>query len=230
MKYIGVWLGILCSIVACSNRSVGTRPDVHIILASETPLSLIEPSLTPHPTQTGTPTPLPSPTLAATPRRVTVSRVSDTIDFASQRLIEVGQAAPPIIFTDIDGIPYRLDQQQGRVVMINFWTVGCGSCFFEFPLFQQVRDTVGLDELLILSVNVSDFAEETRVLAQQLGVTFPMVVDPNAEIFTTFFGGAVVPTTIFIGADGVVAGSFPGPMDARLLSQRLAMLGLSVES
>lgn len=227
MKHIGVLLGVLLSIVACTDRTTGTRPDVIVVYASETPAPLVEPSHTPHPTQTGTPTPLPSPTLAATPRRVTVSRVSDSIDLSTQQLIAVGQPVPPIVLTDIDGTAYQLDQQQGRAILINFWTVGCGSCFYEFPLFQQVREAINTDDLLILSVNVSDFAEETRILAQQLGITFPMVVDPNADIFTTFFGGAVIPTTIFIGADGLVAGSFPGPMDARLLAQRLAALGLT---
>lgn len=182
-------------------------------------------SPTPSPTQTPTPTPLPSPTGEPTPRRVTVSRINETVDPLQNRLLKIGQFVPTITFTDIDGNSYALHEMKGRAILLNFWTVGCGSCFYEFPLFQEIRDQIPEEDLLILAVNVSELAQETRTLAETLGITYPMVVDPQGEIFARYFGGAVVPTTYFIGIDNTVFDVVIGPLDADLLRAKLEAMG-----
>lgn len=227
----GFALILLLLVAACGDDTTIRRlPEVHITAGAT--------SLTPIPalpqataTQTATPTPLPIfvPTLHPTPRRVTVMRLSEDIDPRFNRLLEEGQPVPPLALVDIDGNPYPLDQQDGKVIVLNFWTVGCGSCFFEFPLLQAARDSISEDQLLILAVNVSDLAEETRILAESLGATYPMLVDPQGRIFSNYFGGAVVPTTYFIAADGTVAQIIVGAMDADLLTSHLQALGLMID-
>lgn len=215
-------------IVACGEDAPQSSPRVQLTIP---PIA----TSTPRPTTApATFTPLPTsiawwPTTApeATRRAVSVSRVSDTVDPRQNVLLAEGEPAPPIVLTDIDGNRYQLDQLQGRPVIINFWTVGCGSCFFEFPLLQAVHGQVG-DEVLILAVNVSELAEETRVLAQSLGITYPMIVDPNGEIFIRYFGGAVVPTTVVIRADGTVYNTYVGPLDQAALMALLTALGIAL--
>ena len=227
-------LGILATIViaACGSSEEAT-PQVNVIEVTATHL----PVDTPIPQSTVTPSPFPTsvalielPTLPPTPRQVSVSRVNDSVDPTQNLLIQAGQPAPPITLTDIDGNQYRLDQLQGQVVVINFWTLGCGSCFSEFPLFQKVREALPEDDVLILAVNAAELPEETRNLAINLGATYPMIVDPQGEIFTSFFGGAVVPTTYFIAADGTVGNTIVGPVDLHLMREQLQDLGVSVET
>jgi thiol-disulfide isomerase/thioredoxin len=217
-------------IVACGEAAPQQSPRVQITTAPVV-------TSTPRPAQpaaTNSPVPSPLPTWTleawqeATPRQVSVSRVSDSVDPTQNLLIQPGQPAPPVVLTDIDGNTYQLDTLQGRAVIINFWTVGCGSCFYEFPLLQEVRDELSTDDVLILAVNVSDLAEETRILAANLGATYPMVVDPGAEIFVNFFGGAVVPTTYFIAPDGTVQETLVGPMDRGVLRSMLAQSGIEL--
>lgn len=218
---------LLFAVVACGNEAPQHSPRVQV---SPAPIltSTPRPAL-PTPTNTPPPTALWTPALPeATPRQVSVSRISDSVDPTSNLLIQPGEPAPAVVLTDIDGNTYQLDDLQGRVVIINFWTVGCGSCFYEFPLLQEVRDTLSTEDVLILAVNVSDLAEETRILADHLGATYPMVVDPNGEIFINFFGGAVVPTTYFIAPDGTVQETLVGPMDRTVLQDMLAASGISV--
>jgi thiol-disulfide isomerase/thioredoxin len=227
-----VMLGILATIfmAACGSTDEAT-PQVNVITATNPPID------TPTPDSTATSTPFPTsiplidlPTLPPTPRQVSVSRVNDSVDPTQNLLIQAGQPVPPITLTDIDGHQYQLDQLQGKVVVINFWTLGCGSCFFEFPLLQHVRDAIPEDDVLILAVNAAELPEETRNLAIGLGATYPMIVDPQGEIFTSFFGGAVVPTTYFIAADGTVGNTIVGPMDLTILREQLRDLGVPVET
>lgn len=224
-------------IAACGNDENGSddRDDIHEVsvkvnvvgqISTPTAVDLSEPK----PTHTPSPTPIQWMTLVPTPRKVTVTRINDTVDPIRPLLVTIGDAAPAITLTDIDGNTYLLNELAGKAVIINFWTVGCGSCFFEFPIFQhayaQYSQAASTDELLILSVNVSDLVEETRQLGESLGVTFPLIVDPQGEVFMTHFGGAVVPTTIFIGPDGNVAERIIGPLDFALLTSILDKMGL----
>lgn len=221
---LSMLMGLL---VACDDEAPRQSPPVQVTVAAIT-TSTPRPAL-PTPTNSPVPSPLPTWTfeaLQATPRQVSVSRVSDSVDPTQNLLLQTGEAVPPVVLTDIDGNIYQLDELQGRMVIINFWTVGCGSCFYEFPLLQEVRDELSLDDVLILAVNVSDLAEETRILADSLGATYPMIVDPRGEIFIRFFGGAVVPTTYFIAQDGTVQETVVGPMDRRLLRDMLAASGV----
>ena len=206
---------------ACGNakQDEGT-PQIRVIGE----ISTITPSPFP-PTQTPTPTPLPSQIPEPTPRSVSVTRIHD---LDSSQLLQEGQPVPSVMLTAIDGLDYTLDDYAGQVVIVNFWTLGCGSCFYEFPFLQEAYAAAPDGSLLVLGVNVSDLADETRTLAQTLGIEFPMVVDPQGAVFATHFGGAVVPTTYFIGPDGVVFDVVIGPMSRYMLHQRLTELGIEL--
>ncbi len=221
-KYKLGWLLIIgIFLVACGQaNSESVTPEIRVVGELSTPtLSPVPPTPTP------TPTPLPSQTPEPTPRRVSVTRIHD---LDSSQLLQEGQPVPPIILTDINGRDYVLDELDGQVIIINFWTVGCGSCFYEFPFLQEAYERAPSDSLMIFGINVSELADETRILAETLGIEFPMMVDPRGEVFATHFGGAVVPTTYFIDANGVVFDVVVGPMDRYNLHAKLAELGIDL--
>ena len=215
-------------IAACGDGTPQAAPS--IVIQESTPettptatIVLERPTNTPVPTAyQWWPTSLPE----ATPRQVTVSRINDSVDPTQNLLLRQGERVPALVLTDIDGAQYQLDALQGKAVLINFWTVGCGSCFYEFPLLEEARQHYTDDELVILAVNVSDLAEETRGLASALGITYPMFVDPDGDIFQHYFGGAVVPTSYFVATDGTVIDNLVGPMDTHILNEYLVQMGL----
>ncbi len=232
-KLVPIGCIFLFLISACDSKAPDSRDDireaavqVNIVGQVSTATATAFPS--PVATNTPSPTPRQIATLAPTPRKVTVTRLNDTIDPLRPLEIQIGQPIPPITLTDIDGNDYLLSDLAGKVVVVNFWTVGCGSCFFEFPILQSVYAQFADEDLLILAVNVSELVEETRQLGISLGITFPLVVDPQGEVFSRYFGGAVVPTTVVIGRDSQVAEVIIGPVDGPLLTSILAEAGLDL--
>ncbi len=216
---------LLISLSACSAEESSRAtavPQLQIIgqLSSNTP-----PVPTAILTLTPSPTPLPSRTPLPTPRQVVVSRISDSINPALVTPIAEGVALPDLVITDINGEEIHLNELN-RPLVLNFWSVGCGSCFFEFPVLQAFYEHHGADHISIIGINIADFADETRIIAEQLHIQFPVVVDKNAEFFATYFQGAVVPTTIFIKADGTVSNVVIGPLDAYNLDLELQKIGL----
>jgi thiol-disulfide isomerase/thioredoxin len=218
-------LMVLLAVLLVACREEQAPPRAQVFTLGE--LSTVTPTPLP-PTNTPPPTPLPSPTFAPTPRRVRVSRFDVNIAPSEQKLLEKGIAVPAVTLTDIDGNEYVLNELQGKVVILNFWTVGCGSCFYEFPLFQQVYSKIPQDQILVLAVNVSELAEQTRLLADYLHIEYPMIVDPRGQIFAHNFGGAVVPTTYFIATDGTIGSVIVGPLDESTLNYQLTELGITV--
>ncbi|MCI0711149.1 MAG: TlpA family protein disulfide reductase [Chloroflexi bacterium] len=225
MRQFGIFIIVALLIAACGGAAGSDpTPRVRVVGDRSTATSTTIPS-----SPTPSPTPLIVPTLASTPRNVRVTRINDDVDPSSAQLLEAGQPAPPITITDINGNQYRLDELDGKIIVLNFWTIGCGSCFFEFPVLQEIYADTDRDDLLVLGVNVSELAQETRILAYQLGIEFPMVVDPQGAVFNTHFGGTVVPTTYFIDQQGGVFDVVVGPIDMYNLQTRLAELGLEFQ-
>jgi peroxiredoxin len=56
---------------------------------------------------------------------------------------------------------------------------------------------------VILAVNAGDSASDAAVFANQKGLAFPVLLDPNTSLLTSL-GVHSYPTSILVGADGVV--------------------------
>lgn len=215
-------------LVACSTQSEPptATPEIRVLGELSTKAAL---TATPRPSLTPSPTALPSRTPFPTPRQVTVSRAREDIDPRFVTPIAPDMPLPDLILTDIDGHEIRLRdfaEQNSRPLVLNFWSLGCGSCFYEFPVLQDFYAAHGADNLAVIGINIADFPEETRLVGEQLGIDFPLVVDHQAGFFTRYFNGAVVPTTIFITAEGEVLEVVTGALDAFNIDLRLQQLGL----
>lgn len=209
-------------LAACNTNSPTEPPQLTLVGAISTTQP---PTSTPVVTLTPTPTPFPSRTPIPTPRRVVVSRISPEINPAQITPMAEGARLPDLTLTDIEGNVINLSEI-GKPLALNFWSVGCGSCFFEFPLLQEFYAYHGENSLVVIGVNIADFSDETRIIAEQLEIQFPVVIDANAEFFTTYFNGAVVPTTIFITSEGIISEVVIGPIDAYNLDLQLQKIGL----
>src|SRR3989304_3451668 len=51
--------------------------------------------------------------------------------------VRVGSAAPDFTLPSLAGPPVSLHEQQGKVVLINFWTTWCPPCREEMPALQR---------------------------------------------------------------------------------------------
>lgn len=212
-------------LAACSGTTVASEGDEAVVVvvgelsetATPVPRPTATPLNTPHPTAQPTPTPV----------EVIVTRLEAYTDVEPGPPLEAGDPVPGIVLTAIDGQVYDLGQMRGRPLLINFWTLGCGSCFFEFPEMQAKYEEVGQDlGFLPIGVNVSESPQQAASVAEHLGATFPVVVDPGGEVFATLFGGRFVPTNYFITPDGFVSEVVIGPLDQAAIQQALDAMDL----
>lgn len=108
---------------------------------------------------------------------------------------------PPFKGQTHAGQAVSLADMQGRVVLMNFWASWCAECRPEMPSFERLHQEFAAQGLAVVGIN---FREETEIVqryANDLGLTFPMVLDPQGEIFK-LYGVVGLPTTFLVGRNG----------------------------
>jgi cytochrome c biogenesis protein CcmG, thiol:disulfide interchange protein DsbE len=115
----------------------------------------------------------------------------------------VGQPAPPVTGTTLDGAAFDLAALRGRPVILNFWASWCGPCRNEFPLLQDRLDAHEAEGLAVVGVLYKDEPEPAREFVGDFGATWPTVLDPTGELAKRYLLVAP-PQSYFIDRNGVV--------------------------
>ncbi|EXJ16428.1 TlpA family protein disulfide reductase [Imhoffiella purpurea] len=114
-----------------------------------------------------------------------------------------GLVAPEISALDLEKAPVRLSDYRGRVVVLDFWTGGCGPCLIDMAqmegLYQQYRD----DGLTVLAVNQGEPLDDVQEYLRLLPVTYPVAIDQRG-ISVKRYGIMAVPTGFVLDRQGVV--------------------------
>jgi peroxiredoxin len=112
-------------------------------------------------------------------------------------------AAPDFTLRSVSGPNFRLQEQRGRVVLINFWATWCGPCRQEMPHLNRLHDKYRSAGFVLLGVNVDDDARNAAEVALKLGVKFPVLLDTDKAV-SHLYDLKTMPSTVLIDRDGRV--------------------------
>jgi len=102
----------------------------------------------------------------------------------------------------------ELASLRGKAVVLNFWASWCYPCNKEAPTLEKAWQ--GHDgKVVVLGIDINDFAGDARKFMRQHGVTYPIVHD-NKNVTEPKYGVALLPETFFINARGKVVGHVGG--------------------
>jgi cytochrome c biogenesis protein CcmG/thiol:disulfide interchange protein DsbE len=134
----------------------------------------------------------------------------------------LGKAVPPLEGTTLDGQPFRLQQFEGRWVLVNFFATWCVPCVQEHgDLIRFHREHQRAGDADVVGVIYDDSPDAVRQFRQRQGGLWPMVVDPQGRIALDF-GVSGVPESYLISPDGLVAAKVVGGVRAPALEELLA--------
>ncbi len=120
-----------------------------------------------------------------------------------------------IAFATLDGGEANLTDFSGRPLVLNFFAAWCASCVSEMPDFEEVHQARG-DEVTFLGMSEDLLASDSLDLIAETGITYDTGWDPKGRVLNNF-RAFVMPTTVFITADGEVAHTFSGALTAATL-------------
>jgi peroxiredoxin len=136
-----------------------------------------------------------------------------------------GTKPPEFAGHTVDGRTVSLVSLRGKVVVLNFWATWCLECRPEMPLFELLHRDFRAQGLSVIGISAREGAAVIRGYAKELGLNFPLVLDPRGEINASY-GVIGLPTTFLIGRDGRAVALAVGPREwgseqARALIQAL---------
>ena len=115
----------------------------------------------------------------------------------------VGAPAPDFTLRVLDGPNLRLQEQRGKVVLVNFWATWCGPCRKEMPHLNRIADKYRSSGLVMLGVNVDDNVRTAAEVAAKLGVKFPVLLDTDKKVGKLYDLNSM-PSTMVIDRSGRV--------------------------
>jgi peroxiredoxin len=132
-----------------------------------------------------------------------------------------GDPAADFNVTTFSGEQFRLSQQRGQAIVINFWYPSCPPCREEMPAFQEVWEKYRGRNVQFIGLFVPqgiDTEADARQFVDDFGLTFQVATDTRATIALEY-GIKYFPTTYFIDQAGRIARQEISRMDADLLAQ-----------
>ncbi len=109
--------------------------------------------------------------------------------------------APDFNLVDTQEQTHRLSDYQGRVVLINFWSVWCAPCRKEMPAMQRAWEQVRDRDVVILAVNLEDNAEQIAQFFAAIPVEFPVLLSGDQAMMREW-SVRVLPTSLVIDPQG----------------------------
>lgn len=137
------------------------------------------------------------------------------------------QPAPDFELVDLDGVPHKLSDYRGKVVVLNFWATWCPPCRYEMPSMQRGWEQVKDEDIVFLGVNVGEDADTVFVFLADYPVEFPLWFDHEAKVIESY-PVTGLPTTYIIDPAGRITHRAVGSRewdDPGLLGQLRALRG-----
>ena len=122
-------------------------------------------------------------------------------------LVKVGDTAPDFEMALPEGGKIKLSELRGKVVMLQFTASWCGVCrkempFIEKDIWQKHKNN---PQFALYGIDREEPAEKIQVLREATGVTYPIGMDPEADIFGLYAErDAGITRNIIIDKDGKI--------------------------
>lgn len=118
---------------------------------------------------------------------------------------KTGFAAPDFMLGTLDGGQLTLSQLQGHPVVLNLWASWCLPCRKEMPAIEKAYERYKDQGLIVVGLNMTsqDSVSDVRAFVEQLGLTFPIVLDRDGAVSERYqlLG---LPSTFFIDRKGII--------------------------
>lgn len=121
--------------------------------------------------------------------------------------LEPGAEAPGFTATTLEGVPIRLEQWDGKVVVLNYFITWYRDAADHLDMMEDLQTMYSRDGMRLLSISLDEGEkglEQVRELVREKQVAHPIMVDAKQKIAAAY-GVRALPAIFVIGRDGKVA-------------------------
>jgi thiol-disulfide isomerase/thioredoxin len=111
----------------------------------------------------------------------------------------------------MDGKSFRLSEQRGKVVLVDFWATWCGPCRMAIPHLIELQKEYKSQGLQVVGVSLDQQGPAVvKPFYQQWKMNYTVVVDDQGAVARDYGGIRSIPTAVLIGRDGHIVTGFVG--------------------
>ena len=135
-------------------------------------------------------------------------------DLAKAASVAAIVTGPDFELLGLDRERHHLVDARGKVLLVNFWATWCVACRSEIPelntLYNEMR------ELGVTVYGIStdaEGAEKVVPYVEEIGIDYPILLDPEAKSPAIFGGIEGYPMTFIFDREGLIYSSYLGAQD-----------------
>jgi len=118
-------------------------------------------------------------------------------------------AAPEIQLQTSDGKAFKLSEQKGQVVLVNFWATWCKPCQEEIPSFNAMEKELGAKGLKIVGVLTKDPTAELKEFQKDYRQDYTVLID-DGTAEQSYEVPQALPMTVIIDRQGRIVHKIVG--------------------
>ena len=135
-------------------------------------------------------------------------------------VLHTGDRLLPLQLSSLYGGGYTLDVHS-RPTIINVFASWCTPCREETPGFAASAQKLRARGIDVVGIDQQESAQAVARFAQEFALPYPVYIDTSG-ITHDLLGARVIPTTIFVNANGVIVWEHAGPLTAAQLLAALS--------
>jgi cytochrome c biogenesis protein CcmG, thiol:disulfide interchange protein DsbE len=120
----------------------------------------------------------------------------------------LGERAPdftlPVLVGGEPGSRWSLGDQQGKVVVLDFWASWCAPCRAQAPVIERIARRYPAERVSVVGVNTADKMDAAMQFTRDANLSYMSVSDLHGKVADAF-RAFELPTLVIIRADGVVS-------------------------
>ena len=117
----------------------------------------------------------------------TISNSQDKKVYDDGYLVSVGDTAPDFTIKEAGGRTYKLSDLRGKIVMLQFTASWCSVCRTEMPFIEKDIWREKKDAgLIVIGIDRDEPADKVLQFRKDIKITYPLALDPGADIFGLF--------------------------------------------
>ena len=142
--------------------------------------------------------------------------------------------APDFTLRTVQGELFKLSENRGKVIMLNFWGTWCGPCRREIPDFNKLHAKYQKDGLKIVGITItSGSAKNILEFMNDWDMEYTVLTDIDnneTQKVTSDYGRAIgkpitgIPTTLIIDQEGYIVKGYIGPRSEEVFYKDLEPL------
>jgi cytochrome c biogenesis protein CcmG/thiol:disulfide interchange protein DsbE len=139
------------------------------------------------------------------------------VSFGNRKAVE-RKPVPSLALKDMTGNTFTLEEERGKVVLLDFWATWCGPCRTETPWLIELSEKYKDRGLVVLGVSMDDSWSPVKPYVSKAGISYPILLG-NDSLTAAFGKLNALPVAYFLDRQLRVADTHTGAGNKKQFEQ-----------